>query len=168
MLPGDFVYREGATVEEKVAAIEAMVRKELKQNVTIRRARKSRDVIVVRGTLNPNAPTDDRGRYVLELGMGEKIEAAPGAPSAYMREPQSWAMKQVFEEVENMFEMHVVDESGSELSRVMVKQYVGQLGQKTREEWLAPTLASLMKQTGLEFEREKRELDVWEVTEEKK
>jgi hypothetical protein len=126
-----------------------------------------KDAVIVRGTPAPTGPADDLGRHLVDLGLGEAVETAPGAPSAYPREPRPTSMKGVFVELETWFAVPVIDEVGLDAYGVMMKQWIGDTKGKPNAAWMNTTLASLMKQTGLEFAVEKRERDVWEVTEEK-
>jgi RNA polymerase sigma factor (sigma-70 family) len=167
-LPGDWVYRAGAATEQRLAGLEALVRKEVGREIRIRKVARTKEVIVARGGLNLKGPVDDRGRRVIELGLGEKVEPAKGAPSAFPPEPQPATMAGVFDAVEQMFYLRVIDESGSGVSRVMLKQFRGPMGGKEASAWMDTTLTSLMQQTGLELSREQREIEVWEVSEAKK
>jgi hypothetical protein len=99
------------------------------------------------------------------MGLGDK-PPHDGRPQAYPDEPSSATMREVFNEAENLFGRPFIDESGSELSRVMFRQYLG-ASKLSHEQQLANVLTSLMKQTGLELEPEKREMKVWRIGEEK-
>jgi uncharacterized protein YwlG (UPF0340 family) len=163
-LPGDWVYRKGASVDDRVAAIAALLRKETGQRITIRATRQEREVVVVRGAFKPAGAVDDSGRPIVEFGLGEPVKPEPGA---FVEQPMAVTAPVLFAEIENWFELPVVDESGSELTRLMMKRTSGDTKGKPNSAWLDTTLGSLAKQTGLEFERERREMAVWEVAVEK-
>jgi hypothetical protein len=124
-LPGDWVYLKGARPAEKMAALEALVRKETGRKVTIRPATKMMDAVIVRGTPSPTGPADDLGRHLVELGLGEAVETAPGAPSVYPREPRPTSMKGVFVELETWFAVPVIDEVGLDAYGVVMKAVDG-------------------------------------------
>ncbi len=103
---------------------------------------------------------DERGRPVLNLRYGEAFPQA-GGPVAPLPPTSSATMREVFDHAESMFATPFIDESGSELSRVMLREFPGY--SKSRETAKEKGLQTLMEQTGLTFEKEKREMTVWEV-----
>jgi RNA polymerase sigma factor (sigma-70 family) len=164
-LPGDWVYAQGASVEAKLADIEAIVSKKLGKTVKVVPTTKKKEVVVARGTLNLSGPVDDGGRHLVELGDGDK-PPDDGRASSFSRKPHSATVRDVFDRAEMFFHIRFIDESGSELSRVMLLQWMGP-SKLTPAQELDRAIASLAKQTGLEIEKEVREINVWEVKEEK-
>jgi RNA polymerase sigma factor (sigma-70 family) len=162
---GDFVFDGSATVDQRVAAVAALWREQTGHKLAIREARRERDVLVVHGTLKPTGPVDASGRPIVELGIGQRL--ADGDPRMYVERLVSVRMGEVYDQLEDWFDMPVIDEAGFELSRVMLKRWTGDLKRKPYSEWADTTLGALAKQTGLQFEREKREVGFWEVAEEK-
>jgi RNA polymerase sigma factor (sigma-70 family) len=161
-LPGDWVVLKGAKFDEKLAAVEAIAR-DAGLKIRIEETTKLIEVVVARGELKFTGPVDEHGRPVLELRYGEALQQQGGSPVA--PPPASSAtMREVFDQAESMFATPLIDESGSELSRVMLRQFPGY--SKSRETAMEKGLLSLMEQTGLLLEKEKRELTVWVVTEE--
>jgi len=167
-LPGDWVYDKRATQAERVAGVQAVARKASGKRITIRQARKPRAVIVVVGTMMPQGPFDASGRPIIELCAGERAKPAPGSPPLPPQPPRSMTLREVFDQAADWFDMPFIDESGSDMARVMVNEYPGVIpGNKHMADYLTPTLDSFTGRTGLDFKRETRELDVWEIVEEK-
>jgi hypothetical protein len=166
---GDFVFDDNSTIEQRVAAVAALWREQTGRKITIRDVRKEREAIIVRGTLKPTGPVDESGRPIVKLGIGEEPPPAPPEKTSqeFPAKPTSAKMGEVYQQLEDWFDMPVIDESGFELSRVMLKLWRGDTKGKTYADWADPTLGMLAKQTGLEFERAKREVAVWEIAEEK-
>jgi hypothetical protein len=169
-VPGDFVFEDNSTVDQRVAAVAALWnqvlgREQTGRKITIRDVRKEREAIIVRGTLKPTGPVDDRGRPIVELGIGEPLPPERASQEDPAK-PTSANMGEVYQQLEDWFEMPVIDESGFELSRVMLKVWRGDTKGKAYADWADTTLGMLAKQTGLEFERAKREVGVWEIAEE--
>jgi RNA polymerase sigma factor (sigma-70 family) len=162
-LPGDWVVLKGATFADKLAAVEGIAR-DAGLKIRIKETTKLIEVVVARGELKFTGPVDEHGRPVLELRYGQAFPQA-GGPVAPPPPPASSAtMREVFDQAESMFAIPFIDESGSELSRVMLRQFPGY--SKSRETAMEKGMLSLMEQTGLLLEKEKRELTVWVVTEE--
>jgi RNA polymerase sigma factor (sigma-70 family) len=166
-MPGDWVYLKTATSDDKMEAIEAIARKQLNKKVRIRKTTKEVDVVVIRGTFKPPGAAGANGRPLVEIGKGEKVEYPPGAPRAFPDKPWPAKLSDVFDRAaEEYFHLPFVDESGFSDARVMMKEYLGpeKLG---ADQELERALASLSLQTGLDFQKEKRTRDVWDVSEEK-
>jgi RNA polymerase sigma factor (sigma-70 family) len=161
---GDFVFDGNSTVEQRVAAVAELWREQTGRKITIRDVRKEREVIIVRGAFKPTGPVDDRGRPIVELGIGEPLPPARASQEDPAK-PTSAKMSEVYHQLEDWFQMPVIDESGFELSRVMLKVLRGDTKNKAYAEWADTTLGMLAKQTGLEFERARREMGMWEIAE---
>ena len=153
-LPGDWVHRVGATPEQIMAGLGPIVSARLEKPVRFEKQTKSLDVIVVRGTFAftplPES-TNPNERDVILLASGKANS-----------DPESSVVRSTFADVLDSVGMWaripVIDESGSASRPVRFRQSM-ELPQP------AVLLERLKKQTGLRFEREKRELGVWVIVE---
>jgi RNA polymerase sigma factor (sigma-70 family) len=163
-LPGDWVYLKASTKPDRADDIARIVSATLKRKITIKPVTRKTDVVVIKGQFQPKTAVDDRGRHIVEVGLGEKVEPAPGAPDAF-GPPSSATLRQLFDYAEDITSVQFVDETDWGRTRVMMKRFVGE--QKAKADELRRLMTRLMGQTGLELQLEARDVDVWEVAEEK-
>ena len=162
-LPGDWVYLAKARQLDKIANIAAIASEKLKSRISIRPVTRKLDVVIARGQLQLKGPVDESGGHIVDVGLGEKVKPAPGAPNALVP-PRSASIRQVFDEAEDLLRVQIIDESDWGRSRVMLQRYVGR--EKSKPEEHQRLITRLMEQTGLELQVEQREIEAWEVAEE--
>lgn len=165
-MPGDWVVRKNARTEDRMAALETIARTEFAKPLRIRQATIKKNVVVVRGKLQPKGPVDASNRPIIEFIKGEKTTYPPGTPRAFSDEPQSSTLRELFNTAEDWYGLPFIDESGYERARVMLKLDMGPQKLKPDEE-LDRALLRLSEQLGLDLDKEVRNIDVWEIVADK-
>ena len=156
--PGDWVIRKKATTEQLMAALGPVFSRQMGKSVRFEKRTQSREAIIVRGTFafTPQAEyAQTADRDVLQLGNGK-----PDPTNAmYPNTIQQTTMDRVFRLVEDRTQCQVVDESGSAKLPVRLRDHGPVPLQSAVNQ--SDLLDQLHQETGLRFEREKRDVGVW-------
>ncbi|HEV2294006.1 MAG TPA: sigma-70 family RNA polymerase sigma factor [Tepidisphaeraceae bacterium] len=157
VIPGDWVIRKGSTLEERAAALEQILGEQAGLAVTIRKRRVPRDAIVVSGTLNPTAAA-----ATVHLYSDQKDTTLSGKGSG--------VFPGFLQSLARLTGRQVVNESLTPLDRKIgwalhTSGRVGDMPPKRAAAKIDMILANVSRQSGLQFRRETRSVDVWEVTE---
>ncbi|MHC4694878.1 MAG: hypothetical protein ACYS67_19255, partial [Planctomycetota bacterium] len=175
-LGGDWIERDNVSIEDKLLALERILRDELGRKIRFEKRKVKRDAIIVRGQYK---------RVPLEgVKHPDQIYVYPDSAWAMGSisgpEPYSGggtkSLAKLIEMVGSHFNRPVVCETEN-LSDIKVSYFTSQsyslaiANVKTKEEkqkTLDSVLKNLSKQTSLQFEYGRREKDVWFITEQKK
>ena len=150
-LPGDWVTRQGATTEQKLASLAAIVSNALGRTVRFERRSMPRDVVVVRGSYLHSPLWTGAEKGVIEF-FDVKPPGYAGAP--VMR---TTPLRDLWPGLQHRLSRRVFDETESPNETVKWRDYMYSAdGEKLLE--------NLAKQTSLRFDREQRVLDVWVMT----
>ena len=149
-LPGDWVTRQGATAEEKLASLAPIVSNKLGRSVRFEKRKGPREAVVVRGVYlySPLWPTS---------GGEQMIEFFDAKPPGYNTPPQvsTTELSAMWVSLQYALERRVYDESETPAgTKVKWRNY---LYTADREN----LLRNLSKQTSLRFSREPRVMDYW-------
>lgn len=162
-LQGDWIYRLNSTVENRMKALESIVRDGTGRAVHFERRPVEREVVVVRGSYEFHSETEARRPTAINI-YADTLDAESGAGggSGTVSEFLEWAGECIL--------LPVIDETGSpkpdhvewanNRSSRLVEIPEGERSQKADM-----VLANLAKQTSLTYTRERRTIDVWFVTE---
>jgi hypothetical protein len=150
-LPGDWIVREGTTVEARLDAFQRAVRKELGQSIRCERRRVTREVVVVSGRYSPRPVSKDRPELHVSADNRDLDSEIDGGEAT-------------FDELliclsQNTGIRFVADATPAGGAKLRWMQHDSSL-ERGR---LAELLANLSRQTSLEFRRENRPVDVWSV-----
>jgi thiol-disulfide isomerase/thioredoxin len=159
-VPGDWVFREASSLEERFDALTKILREELDLELVIERRKVERDAIVVSGAYEfhplAGAPpeagisfTADPADHTSEVGGG-----GPGSFADF----GGWLARTL--------KVHVVDETtGTTAEKIRWHQRESAIHNWRRDTppKLDKVLELLQQQTSLKFEKAKRDVDVWFV-----
>ena len=156
-LPGDWVVREGASVEQKMAALGSIYSRVSGKPVRFEKRTVSREPFVVSGTFTftPLATAVDADRDVLQVGTPPATAAQPQPPQD-VRE----TFGRVLKRLETMTQAQIIDESHSGNLPLKVRYHYASISDN-----FGALTENLTKQTGLTFKRELRDTPVWFMVE---
>jgi WD40 repeat protein/beta-lactamase regulating signal transducer with metallopeptidase domain len=163
-VPGCWIYRKGATQAELLAALEAIVRDELKQPVRIRHREVEREAVVVRGRFELKPLTGDPNMVHFFAGEVPPPDGAAGTARS---------LQELLDDFQNIVQCYVVNEA-ADPGRLNLRwrNNLAGYGEGIRADTpagaakLRAALDNLAKQTGLQFSNERRPARAWEVTKE--
>ncbi len=150
-LPGDLVFRESASQAQKLAALEQLLLRETGRTVKFEKKRVVRDVLVARGQykFQPLAGFD-----------GSAIEGYDGGQAnQFVTSPQQGDVARFLNELRSFLMLQIIDETQPTTETLYWRMHWRAKSDR------AKLLANLTHQTGLSFAVEKREVEVWAVTE---
>jgi thiol-disulfide isomerase/thioredoxin len=154
-LPGDWVIREGTTVDARLEAFQHAVKEGLGRSIRCERRRVTRDVIVVSGRYPSPRPVSGEPPLLHLSADNRDLDSEIGGGEGTLAE--------LLSSLSIVTGLRVVDEStDSATMRVRWVQHDSSLDRGR----LAELLANLSKQTSLELRRQQRPVDVWSVIEE--
>ena len=162
-MTGDWVVRYEAPMAEKVRALESILKSSLGRTIKIERRPTEREVIVARGVFShkPVAAAKQRPSHIhlySDTRLDEGLWGGGGGGT----------FSQMLESVSNFINRPVIDESTSKPQRGITWSSYNQMKSPDKyEEALEQFLKNLAAQTSLTFTREKREVDMFFVREEK-
>jgi hypothetical protein len=151
-LPGDWVTRHGATVEEKLASLAPIASKQLGRPVHFEKRTGPREAIVVRGSY--------RYAPLWTAGSEEVIELWDTTPPGNPQKPvlNSTPLSTMWGALQYRLERRVYDESAAGTTPVKWRDHLYTADRDA-------LLRNLSKQTGLTFEREPRVMEYWVMIE---
>jgi RNA polymerase sigma factor (sigma-70 family) len=141
--PGDWIARTGATTEQKMAALGAIVSKELGRSVHFEKRKANQNVIVARGILSAGASAT-----TINVGP-DPASTSPNTQTAHT------TVDRLIRNIGWSVQVPVIDESSTPDANVSWRingPYTNQV---------ESVLTNVSRQTGLSFTREKRDCDVW-------
>ena len=160
-LPGDWIVRKSATVDQRLRAVESYLR-QLPNPVRLDKHRAERDVIVVRGIYEFHPVPGLGSPREIHLGGGDllhpKVELL-GAGGG------SGKLADLFETLAGVANQYVIDETLDGDRRVVWKNHRdGTVNEQDHDEGRDSLLQNLARQTSLQFTIERRTVDVWTVS----
>jgi len=160
-LPGDWIVRKSATVDQRLRAVEWYLR-QLPNPVRLDKHRAERDVIVVRGIYEFHPVPGLGSPREIHLGGGDllhpKVELL-GAGGG------SGKLADLFETLAGVANQYVIDETLDGDRRVVWKNHRdGTVNEQDHDEGRDSLLQNLARQTSLQFTIERRTVDVWTVS----
>ena len=154
---GDWVFRKGAPVEAHLDEIAAILSSRLGRPVRFEKGKARREVIIARGTYSPEASQSPDG------SPGARTIVVTDTPDTNPEPNQDYTQRgklsRMFAAIESAVARQIDDEtepSGVTVAWQMRTRPVDSLD-------YAALLSSLSRQTGLSFERQTREVDVWRI-----
>jgi RNA polymerase sigma factor (sigma-70 family) len=156
-IPGDWVVRKGATAEEKLRDLEKILQSEFDRKVHFEQRKIPRDVIVVRGKYAYRTLDDS------PVTPGFEIVDIVGRHPRPQRELTltDRTIGDLCRALENELLLQVIDETGEFKTPITWRDH------RPGSEEIDVVLQKLAWQTSLTFAREKRDTEVWFMTEEK-
>jgi beta-lactamase regulating signal transducer with metallopeptidase domain/Leucine-rich repeat (LRR) protein len=162
-LPGDWIVRPGAPMREKLSALEQIVANDLGLSVRFEERSVQRDVIVADGKYEfhpePNAYNDTSVHiFADKLDPDEGAGGGTGTVTKFLRWVGNRVGIPIINETEmpDEFELSWGNHRSSRLRRLLEPE---------RSKKLDMVVANLARQTSLTFTKERREVDVWFVSE---
>jgi RNA polymerase sigma factor (sigma-70 family) len=151
VFPGDWVIQKGATIPQIMDGLAEIMSQKLGRPVRFEKRRKLVDVIVARGTYQFAPLPGNPNNNMVEL-VGGHVAGSP-TPNEHMM-----SSAELFDMIQNFTGQKVFDESGS-----------GKLSFKVRDYQVYTDIPQLLRnitaQTSIRFESERRELEVWCMSE---
>ena len=156
-LEGDWIFRKSATREERLKAVEEIVRKHAKVRVRATKKKEERDVLVARGKLEhkklAGTPDDDALHvYTNEL---DREDGAGGGTST---------LRQFLDHVGNCARHRVIDETKSSNVMVRWRNHRSAMVHKGNPNWLDQLVRNVQDQTGLQLKFERRPVELWVIS----
>lgn len=168
-VPGDWIIRDGSTIQDRLAALEGILRDELKQPVRFERRIVERDTIVIRGDWqfhpSPDVQPGDSKYVNLYADEADATDATKGSSGF-----GTSALPELFAIVGSYLNLPVADERSSPDTRQAVWRVHRSallLDMPDGPARLAKAdliLKHLAEQTSLQFTREPRKVAVWFVS----
>jgi hypothetical protein len=149
-IPGDWVVRKGATVEEKLRGLEQVLA-DLGHKVRFEKRRVSREAIVVRGKYEYHSLQDKPVTPGFEIVEVIGKTARPENELILVDR----TLKDFCQNLENAMIRQVIDETGAGGMEIQWRDHHPATGEMDQ------ALQNLSKQTSLSFTREMRPTDVW-------
>jgi hypothetical protein len=154
-MPGDWVTREGANVEEKLASLGPIVSTLLGRPVRFEKRTGPREAVVVRGTYAYSP--------LWTSGGEEMIEFFDATPPGHKTPPvvNTTPLSALWAALQYRLERRVFDETTSPSPAVRWRDYLYTADREA-------LLRNLSKQTSLRFSREPRVMEYWTMVDEKR
>lgn len=157
-LPGDWVFRETASLEERLEALATMLHDELDVDVAIERKSVPRDAIVVSGRYLFHPLKAVPAHEGISFTSDPADRTVAGGGDGDFADFVGWLAR--------TFKMHVVDETSDKpAEKITWRQRDSAIHnwQRDNPPKLDAVLKLLGEQTSLDFEKAKRDVDVWLV-----
>jgi hypothetical protein len=159
-LPGDWIIRKDADEDQRIAALQQVVVKELKRPIAIVKRHLERDVIVASGQFQLHPLPQVKDKRYLWLFTDSIVESSP-------RGGGSGSLAKLLQRIGDYTQRYVVNESTSPPALQVRWRHAQSLspvhsGDDTLRNQLLDNLAS---QTSLTFRKERRMVDVWCIEE---
>jgi RNA polymerase sigma factor (sigma-70 family) len=153
-VPGDWIVREGTTVEARLEAFRRAVKEGLGRSIRCERRRVTRDVVVVSGRYAPRPISKERPELRLSADNRDLDSECGGGEGT---------LDEVLSALNFITGLRFVDEATVPAG---AKIHWTQHDSSLERGRLAEILANLSRQTSLEFRRQERPVEVWSVFEE--
>ncbi len=152
---GDWIFRKSASREDRMKAVEEVIRKHVKVPVRAEKKKDVREVLVARGKLAHKKLKGTRNDDAIHFYTNElDREEGGGGGSA--------TLSKLLVRLGEYTHYRVIDETQSSNEKVV---WVNHMSAQTRRQpnWLDQMLKNLQDQTGLEFKFEKRDIELWVI-----
>ncbi len=161
-VPGDWVVRAGATEQEKVAGLLAILQRDVDPAITIQKQQVERETIVARGKFEYQPHVDASGGNQMILYSDPYVAEDGGGGGA-------GTLAQFLNAMGNCAGMQVVDEVDRDRPEMVSWHTLGScwLSRRPKDPDRSKKLDSLLRnvaaQTALSFAREQKKMNVWVV-----
>jgi WD40 repeat protein len=158
--PGDWVYRKGTPRFLMCRALEVFARRDLKRPITITSREVERQVLVARGRFQPPPESSVSKEQTVHLHLGV-VPSSSGSAGTFR------SVRELLDDFSDILRERIINET-IEPGPLNLKwqnhlpRYFAFDSKKMEK--LGPVLERLSRQTGLEFQIERRKVDVWQVT----
>jgi RNA polymerase sigma factor (sigma-70 family) len=155
-MDGDWVFRKGASVEQHLDGVAAILSARLGRPVRFEKRPAQREVIVARGRYAPSAESEGTSSQSGTILVTDSPDAQLSQNTDYTRRG---TLAQMFDAIEMIAGRQIdnqTESSGTPVAWQMTVRPIGEIDFGT-------LLSSLARQTGLTFGRQTRQTEVWTV-----
>jgi thiol-disulfide isomerase/thioredoxin len=154
IVPGDWIVREGTTIEARLEAFQRAVKRYLGRSIRCERRQTTRDVVVVSGRFTPRPVSKERPELHLSADNRDLDSERGGGEGT---------LDELLHSLSTITGLRFIEDATvSADTKIRWVQHDSSL-ERGR---LAELLANLSRQTSLEFRHQERPVDVWSVKEE--
>ena len=159
-VPGDWMYRQGSTLGERLAALERILHDELHRDVRFKSTTAEREVLVVGGRYAFHPLPGANGSTAINVTADlADLNSGSGGGSGSLDEFFKW--------LSQLLQRRLIDEVQDKPAEKLIFYQRQSAVSDFRAAFppkLDPLLDALEMQTSLEFRRERRPVEVWQVT----